>query len=59
MQDGTQILGYLSKISILYVEDDKFTQDEVRYFLETKVKNFYCANNGQEGLDIFIKNQLM
>ncbi|WP_419782509.1 PAS domain S-box protein [Malaciobacter marinus] len=58
MQDGTQILGYLSKISILYVEDDKFTQDEVRYFLETKVKNFYCANNGQEGLDIFYKESI-
>ncbi|SKB74396.1 PAS domain S-box protein [Malaciobacter marinus] len=58
MQDATQILSYLSKISVLYVEDDKFTQDEVRYFLETKVKNFYCANNGQEGLDIFYKESI-
>lgn len=58
MIDSKDILGYLSKISILYVEDDKYTQDEVRYFLENKVANFYCAKNGQEGLDIFYKEQV-
>lgn len=43
----------LSNITILYVEDEKMISEEVSFFFEKYVKNFYIANNGEEGLELF------
>ncbi len=42
-------------ISVLYVEDDQMTLDEIEFFLKRYVKNLYIAKNGQEGLELFKK----
>jgi YesN/AraC family two-component response regulator len=47
MQD---IFKYIKKITVLYVEDDDATREEVSYFLESKVSKLYVAKNGEEGL---------
>jgi YesN/AraC family two-component response regulator len=47
----------LSKISILYVEDDISTQMIFTKILKKFVHNVYAANNGKEGLEKFIKLQ--
>jgi len=46
----------LQTMNVLYVEDELSARDEIAYFLESKVKKLYLAENGQEGLDIFQKN---
>lgn len=45
----------LSNITILYVEDEAMIREEVSYFFSKYVKNFYTANNGVEGLELFKK----
>ena len=45
------------KLSLLYVEDDNNTREELEYFLKNKVKELYVAKNGQEGLEFFEKYQ--
>lgn len=40
-------------LRILYIEDDKNTQEEVAFFLEPLVEHLYLASNGQEGLDLY------
>ena len=39
----------LQTMNVLYVEDELSARDEVAYFLESKVKKLYLAENGQEG----------
>jgi len=46
-------LMYLNELNVLYVEDDKFIQEELEFFLEGKVKKLFVASNGQEGLEIY------
>lgn len=48
---------YVKEISVLYVEDDDNTREELVFFLENKVKKLYVAKNGQEGLELFEKYQ--
>lgn len=43
----------LSKITILYVEDEVSISEQVKYFFSKYVKNFYTAQNGIEGLKLF------
>ena len=43
----------LSNITILYVEDEKMISEEVSFYFGKYVKNFYVANNGLEGLELF------
>lgn len=43
-------------ITLLYVEDDLMTQEEVSFFLKRYVKELYIANNGVEGLELFKKH---
>ncbi len=43
----------LNNFTLLYVEDDKTTQEIVKIILKKKVKKLYIASNGQEGLDIY------
>ena len=45
----------LSNITILYVEDEKMISEEVSFYFGKYVKNFYLANNGLEGLELFNK----
>jgi PAS domain S-box-containing protein len=47
----------LKKLSLLSVEDDDSTRDELEFFLKNKVKELYVAKNGQEGFDSFEKNK--
>ena len=43
----------LNNFSILLIEDDVDTQENIKIILEDDVKEFYQAYNGQEGFDIF------
>ena len=57
MNDDKDFFRYLKKLSLLYVEDDDNTREELEYFLQHKVKKLYVAKNGQEGFDLFEKHQ--
>ena len=57
MNDDKDFFRYLKKLSLLYVEDDENTREELEYFLQNKVKNLYVAKNGQEGFELFEKYQ--
>jgi len=43
----------LKEFTLLYVEDDKSTQESMELLLAEEVKEFYQAFNGQEGLEIY------
>lgn len=43
--------------TILYVEDDLNSQEEMVFFLKSIVKNVLVANNGENGLELFLKNK--
>ncbi len=45
-------------LTILYVEDDKSTQEEISFFLEKSIKKLYIASNGKEGLELFEKHNI-
>ena len=57
MNDNKDFFRCLKKLSLLYVEDDDNTREELEYFLRNKVKELYVAKNGQEGLEFFEKYQ--
>jgi len=44
---------FLNHFTLLYVEDDKNTQDAMKDMLENEVKTFYQAYNGEEGLALY------
>lgn len=48
-----ELLAYLKKLNILYVEDDSNTREELEYFFNTKVNKLNVAKNGAEGLELF------
>lgn len=48
-------LTILDDLSILYVEDDSLIRAGIADFLRRRTSQLYLAENGQEGLDIFIK----
>lgn len=48
---------YLKKTSVLYVEDDDNTREELEFFLQKKVNKLFVAKNGQEGFDFFEQNR--
>jgi len=52
MHPGT--LGSLRSLSILYVEDDPSTREELTQILELWFARVYTAENGQAGLEVFI-----
>jgi len=41
--------------AVLSVEDDEEIQQQLSHFFKTKVKNFYIAFNGEQGLEAFKK----
>jgi len=40
-------------LTVLYVEDDDMTIEEISFFLKKCVKKLLIAKNGQEGIDLF------
>lgn len=46
----------LKKITVLYVEDDENTREEIAFFLEKFVKTLFIAENGEKGLELYKKN---
>ena len=46
-------LSNLSRIRVLYVEDDKETREELTSILELYVAELYTAKNGKEGLVLY------
>ena len=55
MSEDKDFFKDLRKLSLLYVEDDDNTREELEYFLKNKVKELYVAKNGQEGFEFFEK----
>lgn len=49
-------LEKMKNITILYVEDNEATREEIVYFLENKVKKLFVAKNGEEGLLLYKEN---
>lgn len=45
--------SYLKNISVLYVEDNQATQEEIAFTLQNRVQTLFLANNGQEGLCLY------
>ena len=45
----------LKNTSILYVEDNLVIRKEISHFLKDKMKNFYLAENGIQGIEYFNK----
>jgi sigma-B regulation protein RsbU (phosphoserine phosphatase) len=43
-------------ISVLYVEDEDFSREEIHQLLQTRVRQVFVAQNGAEGLELFRKN---
>jgi PAS domain S-box-containing protein len=48
-------LERLKTLSLLYVEDDAATRDELAQILEVWLGEVHVAGNGQEGLDAFLR----
>lgn len=45
----------IKNISILYVEDDEITRENIAEFLSRKCHTLYTAQNGEEGYEKFLK----
>jgi len=43
----------LQDFTLLYVEDDKDTQEYMKFYFSDEVKEFYQAFNGEEGIEIY------
>lgn len=46
----------LKNSTILYIEDDDITRENISTYLKRKCKNFYMASDGKEGLELFEKH---
>lgn len=57
MKDKKELLKYLKNITVLYVEDDKNTREELEFFLNNRVDKLYVGTNGEEGVELFKKHQ--
>lgn len=45
----------LLDISVLHVEDNKAFRGLFKYLIKPEVRDYYCAQNGKEGLELFMK----
>ena len=50
------LMHKLKHCSILYVEDDPITQENISSYLKRQCKTLYLASNGKDGYDSFVKN---
>ena len=57
MRDKKELLKYLKNITVLYVEDDKNTREELEFFLNNRVDKLFVGTNGEEGVELFKKYQ--
>jgi PAS domain S-box-containing protein len=48
-----ELIKYLKTITVLYVEDDDNTREQLEFFLSSKVSHLYVAKNGEEGFELF------
>jgi len=48
-------LDNFKTLTILYVDDDKGTRDNLLFYLKNSFKNVYTASNGIEGVELFKK----
>lgn len=48
---------YLKSLTLLYVEDDELTREIYITFLSRLVGNLITANNGAEGLEVYVKQR--
>ncbi|RXJ66988.1 regulator [Halarcobacter ebronensis] len=55
MKTNEEFLSNLRSITLLIVEDTKEIREELAFFLESKVKILYAAQNGEEGLELYKK----
>jgi CheY-like chemotaxis protein len=53
---GTQDLDRLSRLTVLYVEDDEMTREMYSLFLSSIVGELITAKNGAEGLEAYHKH---
>lgn len=44
-------------IKVLYVEDDKFTNEVVSTMLKRRVEHLFVAENGRDGLELYKKEK--
>ena len=49
-------MNKIKNSTILYVEDDKITRENISYFLQTKCRKLYIASNGEEAYTSFLNN---
>lgn len=47
----------MKMLSVLYVEDEEDTREQMEIFLRRKVGSVRLASNGEEGLDMFLKSK--
>lgn len=47
----------LKNSTILYIEDDEITRENISSFLKRKCKSFFLASDGKEGLEL-LKNTI-
>ena len=52
-----QAIDALRQITILYVEDESSAREEVVFFLESRVRKLYVAQDGKEGTLFFQEHQ--
>jgi signal transduction histidine kinase len=57
MSVSKQDQEYLKKLTVLYVEDEKDSREQLTEFLSRPVGTLITANNGIEGLDAFSKHK--
>ncbi len=46
-------ISQLSKLRVLYVEDDQAIRESLSNFLRRRIKHLFIAKDGQEGLELF------
>ncbi len=45
----------MSRLSVLYIEDEEITRKAIEVILKRRVKEVSLAANGKEGLDVFLE----
>lgn len=46
-------MSSISNLKVLYIEDNKFSREEMRHFLKKRVQKVFTANDGAEGISAF------
>lgn len=55
MKDKKELLKYLKNITVLYVEDDKNTREELEFFLNNRVDKLFVGQMEKRDLN-YLKN---